>query len=217
MPTTITINGNSYSLCAMPATPGPASAEIGMSDAVAVVTSPFTRQEQTQQWSGGDFWDATVTLPPMTNAKAAAWRAFLADLRGRLNVLQLFDPSAWATLDHPVGAPVVNSSVDSYNLPMTTTLITRGWTVNAPRLLLPGQQFQIGYRLHMVIDAPVASDSGGNATFSIWPSIRETPADGTAINLAKPQGLFRLASNRRAIQWSPQRLTTLSFKCVEAK
>ncbi len=63
----------------------------------------------------------------------------------------------------------------------------------------------------------VNSDSGGNATLTVWPSIRETPADATPIVLAQPKGLFRLKANRRTIQWSPGRLTTLSFQCVEAR
>jgi hypothetical protein len=215
--TSITIGGNTYNLVTLPAKPGPADVEIGMNDAVAVVTSPFTRQEQTQQWPGGDFWDATVTMPPMTAETAASWRGFLAELRGRLNVLQLSDPSAWPTQGGKVGAPVVNSSNPGYNLPMTWSLVTRGWTASQFRLLMPGQQFQIGYRLYMLVDAPVNSDSGGNATLTIWPSIRETPADGTQIVLAKPAGLFRLASNRRSHQASPARGTTMSFKLTEAR
>lgn len=213
---TITINGNTYNLCTLPTRPGAAAIEIAMNDVVAVVTSPFTRQEQTQQWPGGDWWDATVTLPPMTREWAAPWRGFLAELRGRANVFQLSDPSAWAVQNRVVGTPVVNSSVDTYNLPMTWTLVTRGWTPSAQRLLLPGQQFQIGYRLYMACEV-VNADSSGNATITTWPSLRETPVDGTAIVLKAPQGLFRLQSNRRAVQWSPRQLTTVSLPCVEAR
>jgi hypothetical protein len=212
--TTITIGSSTYSLCAMPAHPGAAAIEIAMNDAVAVVTSPFTRQEQAQSWPGGDFWDATITLPPMTPLVAAGWRGFLAELRGRANVLQLSDPSAMKPGPAPVGAPVANST-GTNNLPMTTSLVTRGWPASTPRLMLRGQEFQIGYRLHMVC-GDVASDSGGNATLSVYPSLRETPADGAALNLVRPAGLFRLAANRRSVQWSPGRMVSLSFKCVEA-
>src|SRR6185312_7556144 len=148
--TTITINGQSYNLVSLPATPGPAQIEIAMNDTVAVVASPFTRQTQTQQWPGGDFWDATVTMPPMTAQAAAAWRGFLAELRGRANVFQLSDPSAYPA-QAGAGAPVVATS--SNNLPMTQSLVTRGWTPSGFRLLLPGQQFQVGYRLYTVCEA----------------------------------------------------------------
>lgn len=185
-----------------------------MNDAVASVTSPFTRQEQTQTWPGGDFWDATITLPPMIRAKSWPWEGFLAELRGRLNVFQCGDPRAARPLGVAGGAPVVATSGD--NLPMTWALATRGWPVNTPRLLLPADHFQIGYRLHRVCEI-VNSDSNGDATLAIWPSLRETPADGTPLVLNSPQGLFRLVSNRRPIQASPARLTTMSLKFVEAK
>lgn len=214
--TTITINGQSYGLCTLPARPGAASIEIAMNDATAVVTSPYTRQTQTQAFPGGDWWDATVTLPAMTSECAAAWRGFLGELRGRLNVFQLSDPSAWPARGIAFGAPVVDSSNPANNLPMTWSLTTRGWTEGAQRLLLPGQQFQIGYRLHMVCEV-VNADGSGDATLTIWPSLRETPADGTQIVLRQPAGLFRLANDRRAVQWSPGHLTTLDLKCVEAK
>lgn len=211
---TITIGSNTYNLVALPASPGAAQIEIAMNDAVSVVASPFTRQTQTQQWPGGDWWEATVTLPPMTAKTAAAWRGFLAELRGRANVFQLSDPSAYPA-QSGVGAPVAATSGGA-NAPMTQSLVTRGWPASAFRLLLPGQQFQIGYRLHTVCEV-VNSDAGGNATLTIWPSLRETPADGTQIVLAKPAGLFRLAQNRRAVQASPMRGVQMSFECEEAR
>jgi hypothetical protein len=67
------------------------------------------------------------------------------------------------------------------------------------------------------VTAIVNSDSSGDATLAIWPSLRETPADGTALQLANPQGLFRLSSNRRPVQASPTRLTTFSLRAVEAR
>jgi hypothetical protein len=212
---TITIGGKSYNLCALPTTPGPAEIEVGMNDSAAVVTSPFTRVEQVQRWPGADFWDATVTLPPLTRAQAWAWEGFLAELRGKGNIFQLSDPRAVAPLGTPKGAPVA-ATLTTNNLPMTTTLLTRGWTASVARLLLPGDHFQLGYRLHRVCGM-VQSDSSGNATLSIWPSLREQPADGTALVLARPLGLFRLAQNRRSIHWSPAQATTISFPCVEAR
>jgi hypothetical protein len=212
----ITVGGNTYNLVAMPATPGPAEIEIAMNDAVAVVTSPFTRQEQTQTFPGGDFWDAMITLPPLSQAKAWPWEGFLAELRGRLNVFQCGDPRAAAPQGSGLGAPVVAQYGDIFNVRMTWVLATSGWAPAQSGLLLPADYFQIGYRLHRVCE-PVISDAYGNATLTIWPSLRETPENGTPLNLNFPQGLFRLASNRRAIHSSKQRLTTISMSFVEAK
>lgn len=216
MLTTITtFSGANFDLAAIPATPGPATAEIGMNDAVAVFASPFTGVQQTQAFPGGDFWDATVTLPPMYRATAAPWEAFLAELRGRANVLQLSDPRYKTPLGSGAGVPVV-AAATGQNLPMTTSLVTRGWTANAAGVLLAGDRFQVGYRLYMACET-VNADAGGNATITVWPSLREAPPDATALVLANPSGLFRLVNNRRAIHWSPAQLTTASLKCVEAR
>jgi hypothetical protein len=94
--------------------------------------------------------------------------------------------------------------------------VTSGWTHSVTRILKAADWFQVGYRLYRTCE-DVNSDSSGNATISVWPSIRETPANGTPLILNSPKGLFRLANNRRAIHWSPARLTTISLQCVEAR
>jgi hypothetical protein len=212
--TTITINGQSYNLVTMPSSPGPSEIELGMSDAVSVFSSPFTGVQQTQQWPGGDNWDATITLPPMYLSTAWPWEGFFAELRGRANIFQLGDRRNTAPLGVGTGTPVVNTSSD--NLPMTTSLVTNGWTVSTSNLLLPGDKIQVGYRLYKVCEA-VSSDGGGNATITVWPSLRETPTTGTSVILTNPVGIFRLTSNRRAIHWSPSQLTTCSFQAIEAR
>ncbi|WP_420239265.1 hypothetical protein ACOBR2_06715 [Telmatobacter bradus] len=211
---TITIGSNTYELCTVPSSPGAAAVSIGMNDTVGVSTSPYNRAEQVFEWVGGDYWDATITLPPMSLATAASWRGFLAELHGRARVFQLYDPGA-LSVSSDAASPVVDSSVSTNNLALTNTLVTRGWPASAI-VLVAGQQLQVGYRLYSVCEA-ASADSTGAATVTVWPSLRETPADGTVIVLAQPQGLFRLASNRREIQWSPSRLTTVSLKCVEAR
>ena len=110
----------------------------------------------------------------------------------------------------------ISGQVGNGNAAMTRTLQTTGWTASTSRLLLRGDYLQLGYRLHRVCDT-VNSDAGGNATIRIWPSLREQPADGTALTLAGPVGLFRLADNRRQSQASPQRLTTVSLQFIEVK
>jgi hypothetical protein len=311
MSSTITIGSNTYTLCTMPLSPGPSEIELGMNDSVAVFTSPFSQVQQTQQWPGGDYWDATITLPSMYISQSFAWEAFLAELHGRANVFQLGDTrnvapqgsgltattTATGTLDvasvlvfeyrapslpsytevtfttpvppgldatytfaglttytdlngqtltayesdgdtarftgalGPIGSgsdtgsasvtytipssALVHTTGDN-NLPMTTSLVTEGWADSQTSVLLPGDKIQVGYRLYKVCEA-VNSDSSGNATIIVWPSLRETPADETLIVLTNPVGLFRLTQNRRAIHWSPTQLTTVSIACVEAR
>ena len=99
---------------------------------------------------------------------------------------------------------------------MALTLNTKGWLPNAFRLLLPGDQLQLGNRLHRVLDV-VNSDANGNAAITLWPSIREATADGDPIILNNPQGLWRLAENRRSVLSDETRLSGISFKCMEAR
>lgn len=203
----ITVVSNTYNLVAIPTTPAPASIELGYNDAVSVVTSPFTRQTQTQQWPGGDFWDCTITLPPLTKAQAWAWEAFLAELRGSANVCQIGDPRALTPLTGAAGTPIIGVAA----APMATTINTGGWTT----FPVAGDYLQIQYRLYRIVNSD--PDGGSGAVLEIWPSVREPLALGTPISATAPTGLFRLAKGRRAIQWSPGRLTTLSIQLVEAR
>ena len=117
----------------------------------------------------------------------------------------------------PTGSiPVVNNGGGVNNLTGATNLVTAGWAVSKARILLPGCYLQIGYRLHMVLQT-VSSDSGGNATINVWPSIREQPTDASAINFNAPKGLFRLADNARQVSVAVTRLGAIGVKCVEAK
>lgn len=67
--------------------PAPASVEFSQVDAVAASVSPFTFQQQVQQWSGS-YRKASVSMPAMSDATAQAWVAFLVALDGVANVFQ---------------------------------------------------------------------------------------------------------------------------------
>lgn len=67
--------------------PAPASIEFTQVDAVAAVVSPFTFQQQVQQWAGS-YRKCSVSMPAMTDANAQAWVAFLVALAGGANVFQ---------------------------------------------------------------------------------------------------------------------------------
>jgi hypothetical protein len=202
----ITVGSTTYNLVSIPSSPGPSQIELGMSDSVAVFSSPFTGQEQIQRWPGADFWDATITLPSMTLKTSAAWEAFLAECMGRANVFQLGDSRYKTPLAGGVGTGQVTSNATS----MTNTLVTGSWSGTVP---IVGDYVQCQYRLYKI-----TSVSGGtNTIFTVWPSIREPIVSGTQVTSSNPTGLFRLAGNRRSVNWSPDRLSTLSFKAVEAR
>jgi hypothetical protein len=176
----------------------------------------FTQQTQQQRWPGGDLWDGMLNLPKMTRAQAAQWIAFLMALRGTSNCFLVGDPYMATPQGTPTGTPVVDSSVTTNNLAMSTSLVTRGWAANSIGNLLPGDYLQIGNRLHSVLKS-VDADSGGAATIQLGPSLREQPADGTAIITNGAKGLFRLASNKRTWSVDETRLFGISIKITEAK
>jgi hypothetical protein len=200
----------------MPGTPGQRSVSFTMHDSVATVPSPFTMQTQTQTWPGADWWEATISLPPMPRIAAGAWVAFLAQCRGQECVFLLGDGSGAAPLGRIEGQPVVDGTVGTNNQPASTVLYTRGWTPFSHRVLLPGDYVQIGQRLYMCLDV-VASDGSGNAVFNVWPSIREQPADGAAMIFRNTAGLFRLADNARSWTADVLQLFGVSIHCAEVR
>lgn len=213
--TNITLNGNTVALVSVPASPGFSDIQFNFTDIVGSVRAPFTGITQTQPWVGADYWMATATLPPLHECDADAWTSMLAEMRGITNPILVADPMRLTPRGNPSGAPVANTAGGTgWNAAATTTLFSRGWTPSKYRLLLPGTNIQIGYRLHRVLDQ-VNSDANGDAAISIWPSLREVPADGTPITLSNPSGLFRLAKNQRGWQTSVESLTTMSLNLTE--
>jgi hypothetical protein len=211
---TLTLGDNTYTVIAMPAYPAPAAISVTLQDSVANVQSPYVpSQNQTQIWPAADRWSFEIQLPKMPRAVAVNWIAFLAALQGLQNVFQIGDPMGKRPLGAALGAPVAIAGT-GLNTVGAVSLSTRGWTANKYGQLMPGDYLQIGLRFHQVT-AQVNSDASGNAAIAIWPSLRETPADGTAIGLINPVGVFRLASNKRQWHASPALATEIGFSCNE--
>ncbi len=211
---TITLAGYSVTLVSLPATPGPRVMRIDMMDSVAVVTSPYSLQTQTQAWPGADRWGGMITLPSLTMKQEADWSSFLMEMRGQSNAFQIGKPLRSSPCGNAIGeVPLVDGTLDG-NAVGDIVLDTKGWKASTFGLLLRGDMIQVGYRLYQVLEN-VNSDSSGKCQIPIWPSLRETPADGTAIILNNPRGLFRLASNKRTATTDYRHTTAISFEIVE--
>lgn len=180
--------------------------------AAAIVKSVFTGQVQVQRWPGADAWSGTATLPPLTRAQANPWKAALLQMQGMTNALQLGDPMGTTPIGIVQGTPVVDGSIAV--VAGGTTLYSKGWTPSQLNLLLPGDYLQVGYRLHMVLDA-VISDSNGKSAINIWPSLREVPLGGEAIVTTGAVGLFRLATDNTTWSLDYTKLTHISFPVQE--
>lgn len=208
MITAISVGTKSYNLVSIPTSPGPTDIELQMVDSAAVFTSPFTGTEQVQAWPGADQWEATITLPPMTLAQSAAWEVFFGECRGRANVFQLGDARYRVPLAGAAGMGQVKTLAPA----MTTTLVIGSWVGTVP---IVGDYITVGgYRLYRILSS---STSGATTTFEVFPSIREPLSVSTIVSSSNPTGLFRLASNTRTVNWSVDRLSTLSLKVIEAR
>ena len=201
---------NGWEIIPLPASPAaPASIEFTAMDTVAMSTNPFTAQQQVQDWQAS-WLEASVTYPPLTQVQAQSWIAFLMSLRGQAKIFQMGDPLTRTARGSAAGTPLVNGSAQT-----GYSLATRGWTHGASGILLAGDLLQIGYRLYRNLTTANA-DGSGFATLSIWPQIRESPADGTSIITTATQGLWRLKSNARKWSLTEMRVYGLQFEMREA-
>ena len=201
---------NGWTIVVPPASPAaPATLEFTLQDIVASVDNPFTGQRQFQDWQAS-YLEASVSMPPLTRKQAPEWIAFLMSLRGSLNVFQIGDPLRTSPQGSGLGSPQVNGANQT-----GYSLLTKGWTAGAAGVLLPGDWLQIGYRLYANLGI-ANTDGGGDAILSIWPQLRESPADSTAITLNNTKGLFRLKANTRKYSQLANRTYGLQFEIREA-
>lgn len=160
-------------------------------DVVALSESPFTLQCQVQEFAGQRL-SGELTLPPLKREKAAEIIAFLLKLRGRLGTFLLGDPAGATPRGVATGAPLVNGANQTGN-----QLIIDGCTPSVTNWLRAGDWIQLGTgaasRLHQNLD-DVNSDALGQATLTIWPSLRASPPDNDPLTLTNTRGVFRLAS-----------------------
>jgi len=168
--------------------------------------SIFTGAQQVYK-NIGEYWEAEITLPPMTNDGAREWIASLVSLRGTFGQMYLGDWDgrvARGTASSSAGTPLVKGASQTGN-----SLIIDGATASKTGYLKAGDYIQIGagisQRLHMVT-ADANTDGSGNSTLSIEPALRTSPADNLAIVVANCKGVFRLSSNETS--WNANAIST---------
>ena len=177
----------------------PSSIEFDPVEKVEQSTSIYTGQAQTYDLMNS-LWTGTISLPPMHRYDADAWQSFILACRGMLNCFLLGDPTAALPKGPATGTPVVAGAGQT-----GYSLSTRGWVASVTGILRTGDYIQIGslttlgsgyaprlYRL----TADATSTNTGTATLSIWPNLRDLPADGTAIITRNCKGLMRLSQNQ---------------------
>lgn len=79
---------NGWTIVTMPEKPAPKSVEFTRQNAVASANSPFSGQQQIQDWQSA-WLEASVQLPAMNAETAADWVTFLLACKGPACVFQL--------------------------------------------------------------------------------------------------------------------------------
>lgn len=164
----------------------------------------------------GAHWALEAVLPPMTRAVAAPWLAFLASLDGPAGRFYAGDPFVTTPLGSVPGTPLINGASQTGN-----SVITDGWTATQSNILKEGDLVAWdlpsgGRSLHM-ITADVNSDGGGNATLTIHPPLRESPATNATVITASPTCVMRLTDND-ATHWEIDAagIFRASFSAIES-
>lgn len=179
----------------LPSVGGIAKVRFTARSMVGLSASPWTAKQEIQVHQG-QWWEADLVLGRAVRSVGEAWNAFRLKLNGKEGTFLLGDP--WASVprgaakDTP-GTPLVNGASQTGN-----ALVIDGAPSDVTGWLLEGDYIQLGTgatsQLHKVIE-DADTDGGGNATLTIWPDLRSSPADGAAIVVSAAKGVFRLASN----------------------
>lgn len=194
----------------LPAVKSPARIVLNAQSSVAISRSPSSYVSSVYKWSG-QMWTAEITLPMMERADAEQWVAWLLKLNGLEGTFLLGDTAGKTPRGIATGTPLVNGGSQTGQ-----SLITDGWTAGQTGIMKAGDYIQIGQRLYKIL-SDANSDGGGNATFDIWPRLRESPSNNAAITVSNTVGLFRLASNTVPLaNIGANKLYAVAFSAMEA-
>lgn len=132
--------------------------------------------------SGRGWWECSVSLPPMVGeASVAPWRSFFAALQGAANDFQL--PVNEIAQSSSTATPRINGASQTGK-----SIVTDGWPVSST-VLSAGMYVTINNQLFQ-LTAAVTSNASGQATISVAPALRSSPADNALIEFKNPYALM---------------------------
>lgn len=169
------------------------------------------------RYSDAGYWRMSLSFRLVGSAQILAWRAVLARLKGRANVLEvpLFDcarsPGATnfvlPSMDVPHSDESSFSDGSTYTGPAYLATLASAVAARASSLILdiantpavaplPGMFFSIASRLYMV--EAVSALSGSQCTVTFTPPLRAAAAIGERVAFDDARGLFSLADDDSA-------------------
>ncbi len=150
-----------------------------LATAVGSTISPFTGEEQVQDF-GGEWWEYELEFALHSDRAGMEVSAFFNGLGGQRGTFLFRDPSYQLTAP---GTPLVNGAGQTGN-----TLATDGWPA-ATTVLRMGDAFQLGSgattRLYQ-LTANAVSNGAGQCTLQFVPRLRASPLDNAALVVAQP-------------------------------
>lgn len=178
-------------------------------NAQARSVSPYSLKEQVYNHSG-EKWRIQASYPPLTPTQAKEVIGFLVSLRAGVGTFLAGDPKMGSPIGSALGSPNVNGAGQ-----IGTALNTAGWSASQTGVLKRGDLFQLENYLYMVLQ-DANSNGSGQATFDIFPRLRTSPANGAALTLTNPKGLFRLESESIGWSTSIDSVYDVGFTAIEA-
>lgn len=188
------------------------SVSIRAANAVGGTRSIYNYKTKVQDF-GGQQWRATITVPTIQRDFAEEWNTFLLKLNGSFGTFLLGDPNGTTPRGSVAGTPLVNGAAQTGNI-----LNVDGFTPDQTNVLRAGDYIQLGTfadaRLYKVLD-DVDSDGSGEAALTLWPNMRESPADNSPVITSSPQGVFRLINNTNGWDINSESQYFITFEAQE--
>lgn len=182
----------------------------------AMSRSQFTGAQQVIRHQG-QWWEADITMPPMSRDEADEFIAFALQLDGRFGTFTMIPPDAATprgSASVTPGTPLVNGASQS-----GAELAIDGAPVSATGYLKAGDYIQLGTgqttKLHKVV-ADADTDGSGQVTLDIWPRLRSSPADDATVVVSGAAGLFRLVDGTYSWTVDVANFYGATFSVIEA-
>lgn len=187
----------------------PSQATLQLVGATQQHTSPFDGSGQTIGLPG-QYWRASMTWGPIPHTEWRAMQAWFGELRGPSGRFTYVHPHTFRQATAAIGTPLVNGAGQT-GISLTIDGCTPSVTV-----MKKGDYFSMqdppGRSRMYICTADVVSNGSGAATVTFSPPLRSSPPDNTALNLATPSPIWRLADNSQgAVTWDARNVMRAGF------
>lgn len=174
-----------------------------------------------------DLWEIKYETPPLREAEAGIWHAWLQSLRGGARLFKAWNPVRRYAVTYPSGYGGM-SRAGGGSFDGTATLSAIGGTLDTVTLtalpasfvLAPGDMLSfpfssaVGQSLHRVVENATANGSGA-MTVTVEPTIPLAATTGVTVSLEKPW--CKAVLDPRTVQgpWTLGRRSAVSFQAVQ--